>query len=208
MEEKSQTTGRRYRYGDRRTWEIVSDAALSFGRPVTAREVEARVLSEIPDFAPKNFIPDLSATSVNSKSRGNHLKGAPRRTDAGSEYDRLFRIGEGRGVLYVAYKPEDHGVWELYGAGGKVLRVRQVQSADALALERARHALATNEFSPSDLTDERKRVMAAWCSVKASPPFERGSSAPTTAGAQSPGARWWTCSTPPTSRGSAAPSPM
>ncbi|MEJ8858526.1 HNH endonuclease [Variovorax robiniae] len=175
MEEKTQKTGGRYRYGDRRTWEIVSDAALSFDRPVTVREIEELVLAEIPHFAPKNFLPDLSATSVNSRSRGNFLKGAPRRTDAGSEYDRLFRIGEGRGVRYLAYDPEKHGVWELYDGGGKVLSVRQIKTADDLALERARHAFETNgQFSPADMSDERKRVLAAMVLREGQPAFRAG----------------------------------
>lgn len=119
----------------------MSNAALSFGRPVSVPEIKASVLAEISDFDPGNFRQDLSATTVNSGSRGNYLKGAPRRTDAGSEHDRLFSIGERSDRHYVAYDPADHGVWELYDAGGKVLRVRQITSADDLALERTRQDL-------------------------------------------------------------------
>ncbi len=164
---------RRYRYGERPTWEIVLDAVRAFERPVSTAEIGNRITSEIPDFALSNIGPDLSVLSVNCFSRGNHVvNGTPRRTDTGNTYDRLIRIGRGRGVHFDVYDPKVHGVWALVDVGDKVLRPQFQSVADRAELEDAREAIAAKGlFDPS--VDARRRIMAAIVQREGQPAFRQ-----------------------------------
>lgn len=149
----------RYRYGEKRTWEIVLDAVRALGRPATAVEIGDLIAKQIPNFALSNLAPDLSVLSVNCYSRGNHgVNRKPRRTDSGNTYDRLARIGKGRGVRFVEYDPNVHGVWDLADAGEKVLRPRYVCSADSIALETIEAEAATHGMFDPDV-DARRRIL-------------------------------------------------
>lgn len=165
--------GRQFRYGPKPTWEIVLEAVRSLARPVSTAEVGDRIVSEIPDFARGNLGPDLSVLSVNCFSRGNHaVNRAPRRTDTGYAYDRLIRIGSGRGVLFTVYDPTVHGVWELVDVGDKVLRPRFLSVADRKEMEKAREDAATSGlFDPS--VDARRRIMAAIVQREGQPAFRQ-----------------------------------
>ena len=164
---------RRYRYGDKPTWEIVFDAVHAFERPVSTAEVEERIASEIPDFARANLGPDLSVLSVNCFSRGNHaVNRIPRTTDTGNMYDRLIRVSSGRGVLFTVYDPGVHGVWALVDVGEKVLRPRLLGAADRAELDNARDAAAEKGlFDPS--VDARRRIMAAIVQREGQPAFRQ-----------------------------------
>jgi hypothetical protein len=163
--------GRQYRYGPKPTWELVLEAVRSMARPVSTAEVGDRIVSEIPDFARGNLGPDLSVLSVNCFSRGNHaVNREPRRTDTGNPYDRLIRIGKGRGVLFAVYDPKVHGIWELVDVGDKVLRPRFLSVADHAEMEKARdEAAASGLFDP--LEDARSRIMAAIVQREGQPAF-------------------------------------
>jgi hypothetical protein len=166
-------TGRRYRYGDSPTWEVVLEAVHGLGRPVSLKEVGDRIVSEIPDFARGNLGPDLSVLSVNCFSRGNHaVNRAPRRTNTGNVYDKLIRLGKGRGVRFAMYDPSVHGVWALVDVGDENLRPRFLGAADGVELEQARRA-ATVEgmFDPSE--DARRRIMAAIVQREGQPAFRK-----------------------------------
>ena len=111
--------------------------------------------------------------SVNCFSRGNHaVNRAPRRTDTGYAYDRLIRIGSGRGVLFTVYDPTVHGVWELTNVGDKVLRPRFLSVADRAEMEKARDdAAKSGLFDPS--VDARRRIMAAIVQREGQPAFRQ-----------------------------------
>ena len=164
---------RQYRYGERTTWEIVRDTVREFHRPVTTAEIGARIVSEISDFALANLGPDLSVLSVNSFSRGNHaVNRTPRRTDTGNPYDRLIRVGRGRGVKFAVYDPSVHNVWGFVDTGDKVVRPRFLHGADLDELERARAAAAAKgTFDPS--LDARRRSMAAIVQREGQPAFRQ-----------------------------------
>lgn len=164
---------RSYRYGSKPTWEIVLDAVLAMGRPASPTEVGDYIVERIPDFALKNLSPDLSVLSVNCNSRGNHgVNSKPRRTDSGNKYDRLVRIGEGRGVRFTEYDPALHGVWELAEVGERKLRPRRVALPDSVELDAARINVASaGMFDLSE--DARRRVMAALVQREGQPKFRR-----------------------------------
>jgi hypothetical protein len=164
---------RQYRYGDKATWDMVGDAVIEMGRPVSTAEVRDHLVARIPGFRTNNLGPDLSVLSVNCYSRANHaVNTKPRLTDTGNKYDRLIRIGEGRGVRFVAYDPAIHGVWELADVGDTKLRPRQVSTPQAIELEKARES-ASNEgdFDPSE--DARRRIMRAIVQREGQPQFRR-----------------------------------
>jgi HNH endonuclease len=164
---------REYRYGSKPTWEIVLDAVLALGRPVTSAEVGDHIVERIPDFALTNLSPDLSVLSVNCNSRGNHAANStPRRTDSGNKYDRLVRIGEGRGVRFTEYDPAVHGVWALVEVGEGKLRPRRVALPDSIELEAARASVTSaGMFDPNE--DARRRVIAALVQREGQPKFRR-----------------------------------
>ncbi|WP_218239790.1 HNH endonuclease [Comamonas fluminis] len=164
---------RLYRYGLKPTWEIVLDAVLGMGRPVSSTEVGDYIVQRIPDFALKNLGPDLSVLSVNCNSRGNHgVNTKTRRTDSGNKYDRLVRIGEGRGVRFTGYEPAIHGVWELAEVGEGKLRPRRIALPDSIELDAARVNVASEGmFDPSE--DARRRVMAVLVQREGQPKFRR-----------------------------------
>ena len=60
---------RQYRYGDKATWDMVGDAVVAMGRPVSTAEVRDYLVARVPDFRTNNLGPDLSVLSVNCFSR-------------------------------------------------------------------------------------------------------------------------------------------
>lgn len=170
---QAEPRARKYRYGDKPTWEVVLDAVIEIGRPVTSAEVGDFIASRIPDFARANLGPDLSVLSVNCFSRGNHaVNSRPRSTDTGNTYDRLIRIGKGAGVLFELYYPEIHGVWALVDVGGKVLRPRYVRGAEESELQQARDAALDDGLFDISL-DARLKVMATIVQREGQPAFRK-----------------------------------
>lgn len=164
---------RQYRYGDKATWDMVGDAVVAMGRPVSTAEVRDYLVARVPDFRTNNLGPDLSVLSVNCYSRANHaVNTKPRRTDTGNKYDRLVRIGEGRGVKFAEYSPTVHGVWELADVGDAKLRPRQISTPQAIELEEARiSAMTDGEFDPTE--DARRRIMRTLVQREGQPQFRR-----------------------------------
>ena len=164
---------RQYRYGDKATWDMVGDAVIEMGRPVSTSEVRDYLVARIPDFRTNNLGPDLSVLSVNCYSRANHaVNTKPRRTDTGNKYDRLVRIGKGRGVKFSAYDPAVHGVWELADVGDKKLRPRQIVTPQDIELDEARESAASEGvFDPTE--DARRRIMRTLVQREGQPRFRR-----------------------------------
>ena len=163
---------RDYRYGGQPTWQIVLEAALSFGRPASTKEIADYVSARVPGFVRTNVRPDLSTVSVNCPSRGHYGNRTPRRTDSGNQYDRLIRIGSGRSVRYAAYDPHIHGVWELVDRGDGVLEPRFLTNADSAELENAREITTTSDFFDPSI-DARSRTMVAIVQREGQPAFRR-----------------------------------
>lgn len=164
---------RRYRYGSKRTWELVYEAVRECRRPVSTGELGKLIAVNLPHFKRNNLAPDLSMLSVNCFSRGNHaVNRMPRRTDSGNPYDKLIRLGKGRNVCFAVYDPQVHGVWELADVGANVLRPRFVDVADVAELEQARNTVAAvGLFDPTE--DERQRVLMAVVRRDGQPAFRR-----------------------------------
>ncbi|WP_159597287.1 HNH endonuclease [Hydrogenophaga sp. BPS33] len=170
---QTQPRGRKYRYGDKPTWEVVLDAVMEIGRPVTSAEVGQLIATRIPDFAKANIGPDLSVLSVNCFSRGNHaVNTRPRSTDTGNQYDRLIRIGKGAGVFFELYDPGVHGVWALVDVGDKVLRPRYVRGAEVSELQRARDAAMEEGLFDTSL-DARLKALATIVQREGQPAFRK-----------------------------------
>jgi hypothetical protein len=167
-------TARQYRYGDKATWDMVGDAVIAMGRPVSTAEVRDYLVARVPGFRTANLGPDLSVLSVNCYSRANHaVNTKPRLTNISNKYDRLVRIGKGRGVKFVAYDPALHGVWELADVGDKKLRPRQVVTPQAVELDAAReNAVREGVFEPTE--DARRRTMQALVLREGQMQFRRG----------------------------------
>lgn len=171
-EHQKQTKNRRsFRYGPKPTREIVLDAVLEMGKPVTPTEVGNHIRARIPDFVLTNVGPDLSVLSVNCYSRGNHgVNKKPRQSVPANEYDQLVRKGKGQGVTFEKYDPAMHGIWALEeGEGGK-MRPRMVAPPDAIDLEEARAHLTTPDEFISD-EDARRWIMAAIVRREGQPQF-------------------------------------
>lgn len=171
----SRTTGQ-FRYGEKPTWRIVLDAVEDLGGSASMSQIRETVLTKIPEFSAGNFNPDVSTLSVNSASRGHY--GAnfnARRTDSGSQYDRLYQNGTGHSSVFELYDPQRHGVWELYDAedGGR-LKVRRVEGAIERELAKA-EAEATSEdaFDPNNQEDARHRTIGTIVRRRGQPAFRK-----------------------------------
>lgn len=164
---------RQYRYGDKATWDMVGDAVIAMGRPVSTAEVRDYLVARVPDFRTNNLGPDLSVLSVNCYSRANHaVNTKPRLTDTGNKYDRLVRIGKGRGVKFAEYDPAVHGVWALADVGDTKLRPRQIATPQAIELDEARKT-ATSDGDFDLREDARRRTVRTLVQREGQPQFRR-----------------------------------
>jgi hypothetical protein len=167
----SRTTGQ-FRYGEKPTWRIVLDAVEELGGSASMAQIREAVLNKFPEFAVGNFNPDVSTLCVNSASRGHYgANFKARRTDSGSQYDRLFQNGTGSTSVFELYDPQQHGVWELYNAqdAGR-LKVRRVEGPIEREL-----AEATNEdaFDPSNQEDARHKTIGTIVRRRGQPAFRK-----------------------------------
>ncbi|WAC62087.1 HNH endonuclease [Pseudoxanthomonas sp. SL93] len=150
-----------------RTWELALQAVQDLGGRATPQQVRDLILSRKPDYKVANVQADLAFLSVNSPSRTSyHHNHVPRRTDAGSSYDRLFKVGSGPGVLFELYDPHEHGVWEIYpdasATNSNGMMVRRISDPVAEAVK-AISAAEENAgvFDAHSVDDARSRVLAA-----------------------------------------------
>ena len=150
-----------------RTWELALQAVQDLGDRATPQQVRDLILAWKPDYKVANVQADMAFLSVNSPSRTSyHHNHVPRRTDAGSPYDRLFKVGSGRRVLFELYDPREHGVWEIYpdtsATNSNGMKVRRI--SDPVA-EAVKAISATEEnagvFDAHSVDDARSRVFAA-----------------------------------------------
>lgn len=156
-----------------RTWEKALAAVSHAGGIASRKQVEDWILARDPNYNTKNLA-DLYMLAVNSPARtGYSQNGKPRRTDQGSRYDRLFKIGEG---IFEIYDPAQHGVWEIYAdamsesrSGVSIRRISNPME-EALAVEEEVAEQAAI-FDPTDVADARKRVTASIIRRRGQPAF-------------------------------------
>ena len=155
---------RKFKHGDKRTWELAVDALIQLGGKRSAKEILARIRRTADNYVDTNLLADLSTVSVNSPSRGQyHANYYPRRTDSGNECDRVFKHGVRKAVVYELYDPAKHGVWELYLDPSGKTKVREVSGNIVERTLRAARLDAEEgkTFDPESIEDARRRVFGA-----------------------------------------------
>lgn len=164
--------------GKNRKWEWALEAVTALGGSAGPQEVLAWILSKHSDYNAKNLV-DLAMLAVNSPSRTSYTQNVkPRRTDQDSEYDRLFKVGDGRGVFFELYDPAQHGVWEIYpdeAAGNRHgMGIRQVANPVTTGLAHAvQQAEQSGAFDAKNMEDARKRVLAGIVRRQGQPAFRK-----------------------------------
>jgi len=110
------------KYDDKfRTWELALKGLEALGGVASVADIKRQIVERYPDFKTSNVGTDLAMLAVNCPGRVNHRGNKrSRRTDSGSEFDRVFRVCTG---YYRIYDAALDGVWELYeeASTGKVL---------------------------------------------------------------------------------------
>lgn len=148
-------------------WKLLLEAVIELGGSVTPGAVLRHVLQKKPDFNEANLHPELATLTVNSPSRTSYGQNSrPRRTDEGSRYDRLFKVGNGKGVTFELYDPAQHGVWEIYADSQATstsgMSIRQVVNPTVEALEAAsKEAEQEGAFDVHSIQDARNRVFSS-----------------------------------------------
>lgn len=167
-----------FKHGKKRTWELALDAVVALGGSAGTQGILNWIAERYPDYNKKNAV-DLFMLSVNSPTRTSYLQNAkPRRTDEGSEFDRLFKVGEGPGVRYEPYDVSTHGVWEIFpdkNAGNKFgMGVRRTIDPVVIALaDAAQEAEHGGAFDANNVEDARKRVISAIVRRQGQPAFRK-----------------------------------
>jgi Predicted restriction endonuclease len=156
-------------------WEKALAAVTQLGGIASRKQVKEWILDQDPEYDTDN-LSDLYMLAVNSPSRTSYGQNAtPRKTDEGSPFDRLFKVGRG---IFEIYDPVQHGIWEIYADASSGNRnrmsVRQVSSPvdEALATSEE-EALQTGSFDPTSVADTRKRVTAAIIRRRGQPAFRK-----------------------------------
>ncbi|MDI9855233.1 HNH endonuclease [Comamonas sp. 17RB] len=156
-------------------WEKALAAVTHLGGVASRNQVKAWILDQDPEYDTDN-LSDLYMLSVNSPSRTSYSQNArPRRTDEGSPFDRLFKVGRG---IFEIYDPVQHGVWEIYAdaASGNRNRmsIRRVSNPVDQALANAEElAQQAGSFDPSSVVDSRDRVTAEIVRRRGQPAFRK-----------------------------------
>jgi len=60
---------RQYRYGDKATWDMVGDAVIAMGRPVSTAEVRDYLVARVPGFRTNNLGPDLCFRAIATRAQ-------------------------------------------------------------------------------------------------------------------------------------------
>jgi len=158
-----------------RNWEKALAAVTHLGGVASRKQVNDWIRLQDPTYNPNNRS-DLYMLAVNSPSRTSYgQNAAPRRTDGGSLFDRLFKVGSG---IFEIYDPVRHGVWEIYrdaSSGNRnhmsIRRVSDpVDEALATAEEQAQQA---GSFDPTSVADGRVRVTADIVRRRGQPAFRK-----------------------------------
>lgn len=159
---------RKFKHGEKRTWELILDAIEALGGSASRHEVRDWMRANHPIYNEKNLV-DLEMLSVNSPSRTSYSQNSsPRRSNTGNACDRLFKVAQGRDSSFETYFPEAHGIWEIYPdtrAGNRHnLAVRQVASPVSAGLSEVRSTEeSTAPFNPQNVGDSRRKVLAEIC---------------------------------------------
>lgn len=167
-----------FKHGNKRTWELALDAVAALGGSGGRQEILAWITKLYPDYNEKNIV-DLLMLSVNSPARTSYTQNIrSRRTDQGIEYDRLFKVGDGRGVTFELYDPAHHGIWEIYpdqtSSNRHGMGVRRIVDPVMTALADAvKDAEEIGAFDAKNVEDARKRVLAGIVRRRGQPAFRK-----------------------------------
>ncbi len=168
----------KFKYGQKPQWELVLDAVIGLGGSASRQQVRSWILKRHPTYNEKNLV-DLEMLSVNSASRTSYqYNSKPRRTDTGSPYDKLFKIGRGGTARFETYFPALHGIWEIHpdpdvqNRYGMATRQAESAASSAYALMASDHN-AIADFCPIDVQDSRNKTLAQIYRRKGQPMFRK-----------------------------------
>lgn len=167
-----------FKHGDKRTWELALDAIAALNDSAGRLEVRDWLWANYPTYNENNLV-DLEMLSVNSPSRTSYgQNAAPRKTNTGSIYDRLFKVGNGSTARFEPYSPEVHGIWEIYpdpNSGNRNgMSIRRVDDPIAAGLAKATEELeSAGAFSPRNVEDARHKVLAEIVRRQGQPGFRK-----------------------------------
>ncbi|ONN70633.1 HNH endonuclease [Pseudomonas oryzihabitans] len=161
-------------FADLRTWEKALAAVMHLGGTATRKQVQDWITAQDSDYNIKNLA-DLYMMAVNAPARTGYSQNAkPRRTDQGSNYDKLFKVGEG---IFEFYDPIQHGVWEIYPDASASNRfgvaIRLVSDPVEQAIKLAEEAERVAAVDFADIADSRSRVTAEIVRRRGQPAFRR-----------------------------------
>ncbi|AFC84751.1 HNH endonuclease [Frateuria aurantia] len=169
----------RYKYGVKRTWEIILSAVHDLGGEATVSQVRDQLRNDYPEFNASNIGADLALLTVNSFSRTSFRPNqTPRTTDTDSAYDRLYKSGHGAAAVYQLYQPEIHGVWEIFsdveGRSKSGFSVRLINAPAQHGLARSESEVAAlDDFVVESVVDGRNRIYASIVRRRGQPTFRK-----------------------------------
>lgn len=102
-------------------WQMIREAIDSLGGKASYSEIKAHIHSVYGEVNNSALTAQIIVCTVNHASRIHYPENKKIRV-ADSRYDFLYRTGRGNVVIY---KPEEHGIWEIYEDEYGGLKIRQ-----------------------------------------------------------------------------------
>ena len=109
-------------------WQMVKEAVENLGGKATYAEIKKYIHSKWNDVNERTINAQILVMSVNQPSRIHYPENKKPRI-SNSQYDVLYSIGRGEVVLY---KPEEHGLWEIYENEFGGLGIRQLNNEEII----------------------------------------------------------------------------
>ncbi len=107
-------------------WQMIKEAVENLGGRATYSEIKNYIHSKWENVNEKTINAQIIVMSVNQPSRHHYPENKKPRI-SNSQYDVLYSIGRGEVVLY---KPEEHGIWEIYENEFGGLGIRQMNNEE------------------------------------------------------------------------------
>lgn len=109
-------------------WQMVKEAVENLGGKATYSEIKNYIHNKWENVNERTINAQIIVMSVNQPSRYHYPENKKPRI-SNTQYDVLYSIGRGEVVLY---KPEEHGIWEIYENEFGGLGIRQVNNEEVL----------------------------------------------------------------------------